>query len=171
MERVRWFSRRPARRAIDLGGGRQAAPEDLLEGHFRRLATEIASGLASGLAAQPTLAPSAPRTQEVHVQVSPRFDTAIRVVAPALAPLAQIAEELAAKIPTVQPTAQFRTELHRALEEAHRRHQEAETGPPARPAPVRSTLPWLVAGALAGMGLAGIALWLLRLKGSSPGEH
>jgi hypothetical protein len=161
MVRGRWFGRaqrRSARNSIDLGGGHRVAPEDLLEGHFRRLATDWAASLTP----QPALAPAGPRTQEVRVQVAPRLDTAIRVVAPTLAPLAQIAEELAAKIPTVQPPAQFRAELHEALEQAHRRHLEQQSLSPL-PAP-RRTLPWLLAGLLAALGLAGVALWLLRRR-------
>ena len=107
---LRWpnlRNRRPPT-AIDLGGGRHLPAEDLLEGHFRRLA-------------------STPASQEIQVQVTPNLNAAIRVVAPQLAPLTQIAEELATTFPCVRPTEEFRRDLQRALEMAHRQQHAQRT--------------------------------------------
>jgi hypothetical protein len=93
---------------IDLGGGRHLPAEDVLEGHFRRLA-------------------STPASQEIQVQVTPNLNAAIRVVAPQLAPLTQIAEELATTFPSVRPTEEFRRDLQRALEMAHRQQHAQRT--------------------------------------------
>lgn len=147
MERVRMLGNRErTRRSIDIGGGLHITPEDVLESHFRRLA----------LQGNPQL------SQEVSIQVRPNLHSAIRVVAPTLAPLTQIAEELATRIPTMQPSADFRSELHRELELAHRRQTEQRSHQAA--APRRATGPWLLAAAIAAAGLAGVALWLLGRK-------
>ena len=59
----------------------------------------------------------------------------IRVVAPTLAPLAQLAEELIARLTFVKPTPQFRADLQRALEdELRRRLAEEESSPAPRSA-------------------------------------
>lgn len=100
-----WAGRKPAE-GIDLGGGRTLPAEDVLESHFRRLAQERH---------QPGV-----RAQDVRIEVAPNIKAAIRVMAPTLAPLTEIAEELALKINSVEPEPNFRSELHRALEEAHR---------------------------------------------------
>lgn len=135
------FGRKEWEKDVDLGGGRSARPEDLLEGHFQKLA-----GRAAG-------------SQEVNVQVSPNESTVLRVSAPALAPLAEIAEELASRIPTIQPAAGFRDELHRSLEEAHRRQMEARR---LEPMVVHSprTRAWMWI-ALGGLVIATCGLWLL----------
>lgn len=140
----RWvprFLRRSAPPAIDLGGGRLVAPEDLLEGHFLRLA------------AQRT------RPHEVSVQVRPALKSVIQVAAPTLAPLTQLAEQVAGTLPTVQPAPDFRSQLHRALEEAHRRRLES-------PAPSQAERDWvtLLAATLVALGAAGLVLYLLRRR-------
>lgn len=139
------WQRTKTEHGIDLGGGRLVPAEDLLEGHFKRMA-------------QPA-APGGRGAQDVSVRVGPEMNAAIRVVAPSLAPLAQVAEELAAKLTLVTPTPQFRADLQRALEAELQRRLEADHAPgAARPL-------WaLVAGALVALGLAGVALWWLRRR-------
>jgi len=98
---VKLFRRQLAAPKIDMGDGRFVSAEDVLDGHFRRLA--------------------APRpTDTVRVQIKPDLQAAIRVVAPDLAPLTALASEVADTVPHVQPGAQFRQDLHRALELSHR---------------------------------------------------
>lgn len=82
---------------IDMGNGRLLSAEDVLEGHFHRLATRT-----------------------VHVQVKPDLQAALTVLAPKLAPLTEVAAEVAQVLPPIQPAAQFRRDLHRALELTHR---------------------------------------------------
>lgn len=141
-----WQWRSPP--AIDLGGGRLVPAEDLLEGHFRRLEAE---GRAHYSGAQPV------RAQQVSVEVRPALKSVIEVAAPTLAPLAQIAEQVAEKLPTLQPAAGFRDELHRALEEAHRHRDEA---------PAEAAAGWaaLLAAALVGLGVAWLVLRILRRR-------
>lgn len=148
ISRRRWQQMRKERRSIDLGGGYRISPEDVLESHFRQIAGP----------------PIVLRTQDVGVQVTPNLHTAIRVVAPTLAPLAQIAEELTTRMPTVQPAANFRSELHMALEEAHRVQTAQRIIAAARARSRRPRLVALAASAIVALGLAGAALWLLRKR-------
>jgi len=99
-----WSNRKAGADGIDLGGGRTLPAEDVLESHFKRIAAMR----------------NAPTAQDVRIEVAPNIKAAIRVVAPKLAPLTEIAEELALKMNSVQPEPGFRSDLHRALEEAHR---------------------------------------------------
>mgnify|MGYP003382275905 CR=1 FL=1 len=143
---------RPPRNGIDLGGGHFVKPEDVLEGHFRRLAVSSAPAASTA-------------SHEVQVQVGGNLKAAIRVMAPTLAPLTQIAEELAGKFTTVSPTPQFRSELHRALEAAHRqqiaqRSLGTQTAPPVQTAP--SWLWYLLAGSF--VATATLVLILARRK-------
>lgn len=141
----RW-RRRPAQ-GIDLGGGRMVAPEDLLEGHFARLRM-----------------PHGPST-DVSVAASPMLTSVIRVAAPTLAPLTEIAEQLAEKLPTIQPADKFRSELLHALEDAHRRRLDGAA------ATAQSALPrWLIAlvGVVAAVGAAGLLLALLSRRAQRP---
>ncbi len=146
---IMWpWRRTSANKGIDLGGGRLVPAEDLLEGHYRRIAYPLP------IPAQPAA------VQDVHVQVDPAMSTAIRVVAPTLAPLAQVAEEVAAKLTSVKPTAQFRADLHRALEaELQRRLADEETPRAAVPVWV-----WAIAGVISAIGLAGASLWFLQRR-------
>jgi hypothetical protein len=118
----RWRERRLQRKyggPVDLGGGRQVAAEDVLEGHFRRMAR------ADRTAQFAQAAQTAQAGREVSVQLAPGLTGAIRVMAPQLAPLTEVAEELASAFPSVRPAPEFRNELHRALEIAHREHMAA----------------------------------------------
>jgi hypothetical protein len=85
---------------IDMGNGRYLTAADLLEGHYRRLAT-----------------------QTVTVQLKPNLQAAITVLAPELAPLTEVASEMVEAMPRIQPANQFRQDLHRALELTHRQQQ------------------------------------------------
>ena len=146
-----WPWRRPKTiSAIDLGGGRLVPPEDLLEGHFHRLTQPV----------NPQPATHAQRGQDVSVQVSPDMRATIRVVAPTLAPLAQLAEELIARLTFVKPTPQFRADLQRALEDELRRRLGEEESSPAP----RSAASMLAAPLLTTLGLAGLVPWILRRR-------
>ncbi len=133
---------------IDLGDGRQLRAEDVLEGHFRRLAASTC------------------QSEELRVQVTPTFSAAIRVMAPQLAPLTQIAEELASTFPNVSPAPDFRRDLHQALEMAHRQHTAQRAGaslPAERAVPVKYLL-WLALGATLSIGALVGVLGVWRLK-------
>ncbi len=145
-----WLGGKPDQNGVDLGGGRLLPAEDVLESHFRRLA-ERSSMLQNG-------------TQEVRIEVAPNLSAAIRVVAPKLAPLAEIAEELSTKIGTVTPDSQFRTDLHRALEEAHRQlAAQRAAQPEARW--FTSTLLWVaIAGVSAALFALSVGAVLLRRR-------
>jgi hypothetical protein len=145
MSSVRPFASRrrqkePWHEPIDLGGGRTARPEDLLEGHFQRLTEQVAGSV------------------QVDVQTPSNLRAAVRVSAPGLAPLAEVAEGLAVRMPIVQPDSGFRTELQRSLEEAHRRQlQQRSFAPPSSSSAQRNPLLWIVIGGLV-LGLA--SLWM-----------
>lgn len=128
---------------LDMGQGRTLDPEDVLDGHFRRLSSRP------------------PRTETVAVQSSDTLTSAITVLAPELAPLTDLAEELATTVPDIQPEARFRADLHRALEATHRQHA-AQRALGTRPLPPddgeeRSTLPWLATALL-----VFVFVWLWR---------
>lgn len=108
-----WIEQIGGRRAaprygIDLGNGQVMGAEDVLEGHFRRLTTR-------------------PRSRQVAVQVGDNLLAAITVLAPDLAPLTMVAEEVAGALPQVQPAPDFRLHLHQALERTHRQHAAQRT--------------------------------------------
>lgn len=88
-----------AERPIDMGNGRFMRAADVLDGHSRRLTART-----------------------VQVQVKPNLQVAISVLAPELAPLTALAEEVAHSALHVEPARQFREDLHRALEQTHRQH-------------------------------------------------
>jgi hypothetical protein len=121
---------------IDMGNGRLVSAADVLEGHYRRLATRT-----------------------VTVQVQPDLQSAITVVAPELAPLTAVAADVAQAMPSIQPTMQFRQELHRALELSHRQ-QQAQRILGTYPAAAENNLPW---GLLIGVAVLVTVLvgWLL----------
>ncbi|NJN81084.1 MAG: hypothetical protein HC802_01545 [Caldilineaceae bacterium] len=91
---------------VDMGNGRSLNAEDFLEGHFSRMAVST----------------NPDRTRHVSVQVEGDLRAAIAVLAPGLAPLAEVAEEVAMIVPNVRPGLEFRRKLHRALEQTHRQH-------------------------------------------------
>lgn len=135
------FGRKEWEKSIDMGGGRTVRPEDLLEGHFQRLAGRR------------------PGSEEVTIQVDAAGSTVLRVSAPSLAPLAEVAEELATRMTTVQPSAGFRDQLHRSLEEAHRRQMEERR---LHPVVRHADYAWVWIGIAAG-GLAILAAGLVIL--------
>jgi hypothetical protein len=93
---------------IDLGNGRVLGAEDVLEGHYRRMATRRQQAL------------SQPTTHQVAVQVGDNLMVAIAVLAPDLAPLTAVAEQVSGAVPLVEPEERFRQNLHQALERTHR---------------------------------------------------
>ena len=103
---------------VDLGNGRFLKAEDVLDGHFHRLATAT-----------------------VPVQVRSDLTAAITVLAPGLTPLTDLAEEVAQAVPLVQPAPHFRHHLHKALEQTHRQ-QTAQRILGTRPPAVSQTTPW-----------------------------
>ncbi len=82
---------------IDLGNGKFLEAEDVLDGHFHRLASTT-----------------------VPMPVNASLTAAITVLAPGLTPLTTLAEEVAHTLPLAQPAPQFRYHLHQALEQTHR---------------------------------------------------
>lgn len=107
---------------VHLGNGQFLAAEDVLEGHFHRMA-------------------AAPVSTTVPIQVRPDLTAAITILAPGLTPLTELAEEVAHTMPLVQPTAQFRHDLHKALEQTHRQHAAQRVLGTRRSAP-GGTSPW-----------------------------
>jgi hypothetical protein len=93
---------------IDLGNGRVLGAEDVLEGHYRRMATRRQQSA------------SQPATRQVIVQVGDNLTAAIAVLAPDLAPLTAVAEHVSGAVPLVEPELHFRQNLHQALERTHR---------------------------------------------------
>ena len=149
-----WLGGKSDQRNVDLGGGRLLPAEDVLESHFRRLAERTAA-LQSG-------------TQDVHIEVAPNLNAAIRVVAPKLAPLTEIAEELSYKISTVAPDMQFRSDLHRALEEAHRQLAEQRAAQPDSRW-ITSTLLWVaIAGVSVALFSLSVGALFLRRRTATP---
>lgn len=104
--------RRVREQSIDFGNGATLGPEDVLETHFQRLARSRHAR---------TAAPRT-RTRTVPVQVGDNLVAAIAVLAPHLAPLTELAEDVAETVAPVQPEQTFRDSLHHALEQTHRQH-------------------------------------------------
>jgi hypothetical protein len=132
---------------IEMGDGRRMGAEDVLEGHYRRLAARTRN--------QP---------RAVQVQVGENLVTAIAVLAPDLAPLTEIAEEVADALPPVQPAPQFREHLHQALELTHKQHAAQRVlGTRPQPAPARVQAPVWVAGVLLALiAIVLIGRWQVR---------
>ena len=144
-----WSNRKAHADGIDLGGGRTLPPEDVLESHFRRIAAMR----------------NAPAAQDVRIEVAPNIKAAIRVVAPKLAPLTEIAEELALKMNSVQPEPGFRSDLHLALEEAHRQ-MAAQRAAQLESRWFQSPVLWagVVAGTAALSALLAVIAWRQRAQ-------
>lgn len=123
--------------------------EDVLEGHFRRVAAQRA--------------PAARRpTRKVEIQVGDNLVAAIAVLAPDLVPLTALAEDVSTAVPPVQPAPKFRADLQEALERTHRQHAAQRvlgTRPPAPPLH-RGPSPWWWLIPLFALSL--IALWWKR---------
>lgn len=77
---------------VDMGGGRVINSVDIVDGHAQRLSEESTNDLTS----------------------------AIHVVAPQLAPLTDLAQEIADRSTKAHPDDKFRSDLQRALETTHR---------------------------------------------------
>jgi hypothetical protein len=135
---------------IDMGNGRRLDAEDVLEGHYQRVAARRQAA-----------------TRQVAVQVGDNLMVAIAVLAPDLAPLTEMAEQVSGAVPLVEPEARFRQNLHQALERTHRQHAAQRilgTRPIQRPKPSTPIAWWMV---LAGV-LATIAVfWGWRARQSA----
>lgn len=141
---------------IDLGNGRVLPPEDVLEGHYRRMAQQRAPSISST------------STRQVAVQVGDNLTVAITVLAPDLAPLTEIAEHVSDAVPLIEPTTQFREHLHQALERTHRQHAAARIlGMRPAPRPQTALLHWWLV--LASVVVT-VALWWgwRRQQGDAP---
>lgn len=106
---------------VDLGNGRFVEAEDVLESHFsHRL--------------------DAPRLT-VHVEGD--LNQALTALAPGLASLTELAEEVDQLVPRAQPAPQFRQDLHKALELTHRQHHAQRVLGTRIEAPEPQT-PWMM---------------------------
>lgn len=85
---------------VDLGNGHAVKAEDLLDSHF-------------------TNRIDAPRLT-LHVEGD--LNKALTALAPGLASLTELAEEVDQAVPRAQPTPQFRQDLQKALELTHKQH-------------------------------------------------
>lgn len=146
-QRIFGWGTPPPTTGIDFGNGAKLGAEDVLETHFQRLArtrpaaaetqahptqdkhTAVAPNRQSALPSRshalnraPRRPQPAPRMRSVPVQVGDTLFTAITVLAPQLAPLTALAEDVACALPLVQPAQSFRASLHSALEQTHRQH-------------------------------------------------
>lgn len=125
-----WTRRgRSSSAVLDLGDGRRVLPEDLLDGHSARLLADRQRG-----------------RRTVPVQVDDDLSAAITVLAPDLAPLADLAEEVADVVPAVAPQPDFRRNLYEALERTHRQYRMQEalgTRPVAQVGRHRSAPVWI----------------------------
>ena len=150
---LRWNRGEAAYQAgLDLGGGQVLAPEDVLDGHCVRL-------LANR---------SHKATQTVPVRVNDNLSAAITVMAPNLAPLTDLAEEVAVAVPAVAPEPAFRQNLYQALERTHRQYRVQEalgtrllTDDGGR----RFAVMWMTGGLV--ICVAAIVGWLAVRKGRS----
>jgi hypothetical protein len=145
-----WGERLP-KNGIDLGNGRVLEPEDVLEGHYRRLSKQ-----------------RQPATRQAVVQVGDNLNAAISVLAPELTPLTEVAEEVSGAVPHVEPDHRFREHLHEALERTHRQHT-AQRILGTRPLPRKRTNPvnwWMVVAGVVAM-LALVWGWRSRQSAAS----
>jgi hypothetical protein len=134
---------------VDMGNGRVLGAEDVLEGHFRRVAAR-----------------RQPSTRQVAVQVGDNLTVAIAVLAPDLAPLTEIAEQVSGAVPLVEPEPRFREHLHQALERTHRQHAAQRalgTRPVPRPKPSNPLGWWMALAAV----VAALLLWGWRARQSA----
>jgi hypothetical protein len=135
---------------IDLGNGRVLGAEDVLEGHFQRVSARRQAA-----------------TRQVAVQVGDNLMVAITVLAPELAPLTEVAEQVSSAVPLVEPEARFRENLHKALERTHRQHAAQRilgTRTAPRPKPASPLGWWMV---LAGVVATLAVLWGMRSRQSA----
>ena len=138
---------------LDLGNGQVLAPEDVLDGHSARL---LADRERTGI-------------QTVPVQVHDNLSAAITVLAPQLAPLTNLAAEVAAAVPAVAPEPAFRRNLYEALERTHRQYRTQEALG-TRPLPRHDSRHHvalrvsIVASIVLAVCAAGLVAWLARRR-------
>jgi hypothetical protein len=137
---------------IDFGNGTRLGAEDVLDYHFQRLARSRRIASSS-------------RVCTVPIQVGDNLIAAIAVLAPALAPLTELAETVADVVPPMHPTPQFRATLHDALERTHRQHNAQRVLGTRQQQAVSQKIQaawWVVAFAALSILLV-MSLWLFRV--------
>lgn len=110
---------------IDLGSGKKVHAVDLVDGHAQRL-RENTAGLDEG---------------------KRDLTDAVRVIAPQLAPLTDLAQNISNHSTPAHPTTKFRKDLQQALEISHRQQSVRRTlgiQPPAQKETVWWQSPWLM---------------------------
>lgn len=112
--RIEWFERTPPIEQVDFGNGHQVSAVDLLDGHFHQLTAQSDN-------INPTTTPL------VVVQSASDRHAKIKIVAPTLTPLTDLAEAVADVVPEAHPTPDFRSTLNKALTETHRQHRAQRT--------------------------------------------
>ncbi|MEZ4658566.1 MAG: hypothetical protein R2911_13425 [Caldilineaceae bacterium] len=105
---LRWFSPEdePSLPGLDMGNGRTLSAEDVLDGHFQRLADQAVQT-------------DADPTDTAHPKPVRKLGPAIHKLSPDLALLTDLADNLADQTVQAHPAPQFRQNLHNALEKAH----------------------------------------------------
>lgn len=131
---------------IDMGDGRVLEAEDVLDTYSARL-----------------ISPRRGRTTKtVAIQVDDNLVAAIEVLAPDLAKLTHLADEVAQAVPPVHPEAEFRQNLYEALDRTYRQQAARRAlGTQEDRQPASMVGWWLAGGALA---LLCLLLWLWRSR-------
>lgn len=141
---LRWFSAPDEllTKGIDMGNGQTLPAEDVLDGHFQRLTKQQVEGTAG-------------EDERATKRVDSTLNSAVQKLSPELAPLTDLATNLAEQTDMAFPAPQFRQNLHNALERAHQ-EQSARRVLGIQPQPLHD--PWPL-GAWRG--------WVLLLLGAS----
>jgi hypothetical protein len=126
---------------VDLGNGCSVKAEDLLDSHF-------------------TNRIDAPRLT-VHVEGD--LNKALTALAPGLASLTELAEEVDQAVPRAQPTPQFRQDLQKALELTHKQHH-AQRVLGTRVETPEAQIPWSMLSLVVLLVACTISLTLYLLK-------
>ncbi len=140
---------------VDMGNGQVLGPEDVLDGHWSYLLAER----------------SARGARTVTVQVPDNWSAAIQVMAPELAPLTELAQEVADALPAVHPAPQFRRDLYQALEQTHRQYSAQRalgTRPQHGVCAAQRRLPWAAAILTVILTTGLLAWWIRRWARRSP---
>ena len=126
---------------VDLGNGCSVKAEDLLDSHF-------------------TNRIDAPR---LTVHVEGELNKALTALAPGLASLTELAEEVDQAVPRAQPTPQFRQDLQKALELTHKQHH-AQRVLGTRVETPEAQIPWSMLSLVVLLVACTISLTLYLLK-------
>ena len=132
---------------VDLGNGRFVKAEDLLESHFNHHLD----------------------TPSLTVHVEGDLNRALTALAPGLASLTELAEEVDQAVPRVQPTPQFRQDLQKALELTHRQHH-AQRVLGTRIDTPEAQMPWTIISFVVVfmVCIASVSIYLSRRKTTFP---